>query len=323
LFIVEKPGTILIHLNGELLPTPFLNIRSLINSRDFERGLLGLAFHPEYTQNGRFFVNYTDLSGDSVIASYQVSGDANIADPDSQQVLLTIPQPYANHNGGMLAFGPDGYLYIGVGDGGSGGDPQGNGQNPDTLLGKILRIDVNSTTPYAIPEGNSPTGRPEIWAHGLRNPWRFSFDRATGNLLIGDVGQNQWEEIHILPEGTPGGINLGWDYFEGTHVFEGSPPADKSFISPVIEYNHSGGNCSVTGGYVYRGSLPEWQGIYLYGDYCSGVIWGALANSDNTWKTQELFTSESGLASFGEDQDGELYSIFLHGEIFKLVQAAP
>ena len=210
-----------------------------------------------------------------------------------------------------------------MGDGGSGGDPQGNAQNPDTLLGKMLRIDVDGGTPYAIPEGNSPTGRPEIWAHGLRNPWRFSFDRATGDLLIGDVGQNQWEEIHILPAGTPGGINLGWDYFEGTHAFEGNPPDGISFISPVIEYSHSGGNCSVTGGYVYRGSLPELQGIYLYSDYCTGIIWGALANPDGIWQTEELFPSESGMASFGEDQEGGLYGIFLGGNVYQLVNSTP
>ena len=224
LFIVEKPGTIQIYQNGELLPTSFLNIASQINSSDYERGLLGLAFHPDYTHNGRFFVNYTNLSGDTVVSSFQVSADADIADPSSEQILLTISQPYANHNGGMIAFGPDGYLYIGMGDGGSAGDPQGNAQNPESLLGKMLRIDVDKGTPYAIPEGNSPTGHPEIWAHGVRNPWRFSFDRATGDLFIGDVGQNQWEEIHILPAGILGGINLGWDYYEGTHEFEGTPP---------------------------------------------------------------------------------------------------
>ncbi|MBN2045742.1 MAG: PQQ-dependent sugar dehydrogenase [Anaerolineales bacterium] len=323
LFIVEKPGTILIIQNGELLPAPFLNISNLVNSRDFERGLLGLAFHPDYTQNGRFYVNYTNLNGDTVVSSFQVSENANIANPDSQQILMTISQPYANHNGGMIAFGPDGYLYIGMGDGGSGGDPQGNAQNPDTLLGKILRIDVDSGTPYAIPEGNSPIGRPEIWALGLRNPWRFSFDQATGDLLIGDVGQNQWEEIHILPVGILGGINLGWDYYEGTHPFEGSPPEGAGFISPVIEYKHSGGNCSVTGGYVYRGSLPEWQGIYLYGDYCSGVIWGALASSDGSWQTKQLFSTESELTSFGQDQDGALYALYRGGKVIKLVAGMP
>jgi len=323
LFIVEKPGTIRIYHNEQLLPTPFLDLSNLINSRDSERGLLGLAFHPNYPQEGRFFVNYTGLNGDTVVASLQVSPDLNIADPNSLKILLTISQPYANHNGGMIAFSPDGYLYIGMGDGGSGGDPQGNAQNPDSLLGKILRIDVDSDTPYAIPEGNSPTGQPEIWAHGVRNPWRFSFDRATGDLFIGDVGQNQWEEIHILPAGILGGINLGWDYLEGSHEFEGTPPANIDFISPVIEYRHGGGNCSVSGGYVYRGSLPDWQGVYLYGDYCSGIIWGALASPDGTWQTTELFSTNLNLSSFGEDQEGELYAVFLNGEIHKLIETTP
>jgi len=323
LFIIEKPGTIRILQDGELLPTPFLNIVGQVDSEKSERGLLGLAFHPNYAENGRFFIDYTDLNGNTVIAGLQVSADPNIADPDSQQILLTITQPYANHNGGMIAFGPDSYLYIGMGDGGSGGDPQGNAQNPDSLLGKILRIDVDSASPYGIPEGNSPTGRPEIWALGLRNPWRFSFDRATGDLFIGDVGQNQWEEIDILPAGILGGINLGWNYIEGTHSYEGTPPAGVEFISPVIEYQHGGGSCSVTGGYVYRGSLPEWQGIYLYGDYCTGKIWGALANPDGTWQTTELFATNLNLVSFGEDQAGELYAVFLNGEIHKLLTGMP
>ncbi len=323
LFIIEKPGKIRILQNGELLPTPFLNIVSQVDSEKSERGLLGLAFHPDYLQNGRFFINYTDLNGNTVVAGLHVSADPNIADSDSQQILLAITQPYANHNGGMIAFGPDGYLYIGMGDGGSGGDPQVNAQNPDSLLGKILRIDVDSASPYGIPEGNSPTGQPEIWAYGVRNPWRFSFDRVTGDLFIGDVGQNQWEEIHILPAGILGGINLGWNYIEGTHSFEGTPPTGVEFISPVIEYQHGGGNCSVTGGYVYRGSLPEWQGIYLYGDYCTGKIWGALASPDGTWQTTELFSTNLNLVSFGEDQDGELYAVFLNGEIHKLLGSKP
>jgi len=321
IFVIEKAGRILIFQDGVQLEEPFLDIVQQVSSRDSERGLLGLAFHPEYAENGLFFINYTDLNGDTVIARYRVSDDKNQADPNSQQVLLNIGQPYGNHNGGMIAFGPDGYLYIGMGDGGAGGDPQGYAQNPNTLLGKMLRIDVDSGTPYSIPAGNAPNGRPEIWALGLRNPWRFSFDRSTGDLLVADVGQNQWEEINILPANLPGGLNLGWDYYEATHAFEGTPPEGADFIFPVIEYQHSGRNCSVTGGYTYRGTqLPDWQGVYLYGDYCSGTVWGAIPDADGKWETVQLFRLEAAIASFGEDENGELYLLDLSGKIFKLTQ---
>jgi glucose/arabinose dehydrogenase len=318
-FVVEKTGRIQIFQDGTALSEPFLDIVQLVNSRDSERGLLGLAFHPKYAENGLFYVNYTNLNGDTVVARYQVSADKDRADANSQQVLLTVAQPYPNHNGGMIAFGPDGYLYVGMGDGGSGGDPQGNAQNPNTLLGKILRIDVDGGTPYSIPAGNAPGGLAEIWALGLRNPWRFSFDRLTGDLLIGDVGQNQWEEIDILPGGILGGSNLGWDYYEGTHTYEGNPPAGTSLIFPVIEYPHNGGKCSVTGGYTYRGTqFPDWQGVYLYGDYCAGLVWGAIPDANGNWQTAELFKVQAALASFGEDESGELYLLDLNGSIYKL-----
>jgi glucose/arabinose dehydrogenase len=252
-----------------------------------------------------------------------VSSDPRIADPNSEVILLQVEQPYANHNGGGLTFGPDGYLYIGLGDGGSGGDPQGNAQNYLTLLGKMLRIDVDNGTPYAIPQDNpyialsSRLG--QIWATGLRNPWRFSFDRLTGDLYIGDVGQNQWEEINFLPAGAPGGANFGWDYFEGFHSYEGAPAADLELVSPIIEYRHSGGSCSVTGGYVYRGqALPEWFGVYLFGDYCSGIVWGAIQNSDGSWQTEMLFNLPYSISSFGEDEDGELYLVDFNGSIYRL-----
>jgi len=321
IFVIEKIGRILIYQDGIQMDEPFLDIVQLVNSRDSERGLLGLAFHPDYAENGQFFINYTDLNGNTVVARHQVSDDANRADPNSQEVLLNIGQPYGNHNGGMIAFGPDGYLYIGMGDGGSAGDPQGNAQNPNTLLGKMLRIDVDSGTPYSIPAGNAPGGLPEIWALGLRNPWRFSFDRLTGDLLIGDVGQNQWEEINILPAGLPGGINLGWDYYEATHAYESTPAEGYNFIFPVIEYQHSGGNCSVTGGYTYRGmQFPDWQGVYLYGDYCSGTVWGAITGADGEWQTTQLFKIQAAIASFGEDESGELYILDLSGRILKLTR---
>ncbi len=317
LFIVEQAGRILVYQNGRVSPTPFLNIIDEVGSSGNEQGLLGLAFHPQYMQNGFFYVNYTDRNGNTVIARFQVSSDPNVADPASETALLHVEQPYENHNGGVLAFGPDGYLYAGLGDGGSGGDPQGNGQNTGVLLGKILRLDANSGDPYAVPADN-PFGN-EVWAYGLRNPWRFSFDRATGEFWIGDVGQGAWEEIDYLPAGSPGGANFGWNYMEGNHEYEGSVP--QGLTPPVAEYSHSEGGCSVTGGYVYRGAeLPEWQGIYLYGDYCSGIIWG-LIRSGGGWQSQVLF-SQTGMniSSFGVDEAGELYIADLQGSILRLTR---
>jgi glucose/arabinose dehydrogenase len=314
LFVIEKPGRIRIIENNQLLETPFLVITDRVGSNCNEQGLLGLAFHPRYQENGRFFVNYTDTSGgDTVIARFQVSSDPNVADPNSEVQLLGIDQPFPNHNGGVLAFGPDGYLYAGLGDGGSQGDPNGNAQNTSVLLGKILRIDVDSAEPYAIPSDN-PFGN-EVWAYGFRNPWRFSFDRTTGDLYIGDVGQNQWEEIDFLPAGSPGGANFGWDHREGAHDYEGGGP--EGMIDPVAEYSHPEGGCSVTGSYVYRGSMPEWQGIYLYGDYCTGMIWG-LIQVDGGWQTQLLFDVDATITSFGQDEQGEIYMISDNGGIFRL-----
>jgi glucose/arabinose dehydrogenase len=314
LFIIEKPGRIRIIENDQLLETPFLDITDRVGSNGNEQGLLGLAFHPRYQENGSFFVNYTSTSGgDTVIARFQVSSDPNVADPNSEVQLLGIDQPFANHNGGVLAFGPDGYLYAGLGDGGSQGDPNGNAQNTGVLLGKILRIDVDSAEPYAVPADN-PFGN-EVWAYGFRNPWRFSFDRTTGDLYIGDVGQNQWEEIDFLPAGAPGGANFGWDHREGAHDYEGGGP--EGMIDPVAEYSHPEGGCSVTGGYVYRGSMPEWQGIYIYGDYCTGMIWG-LIQADGGWQTQLLFDVDVTITSFGQDEQGEVYMISDNGGIFRL-----
>jgi len=314
LFVIEKSGRIRIIDNNQLLETPFLDITDRVGSNGNEQGLLGLAFHPRYQENGRFFVNYTDTSGgDTVIARFQVSSDPNVADPNSEAQLLGVDQPFANHNGGVLAFGPDAYLYAGLGDGGSQGDPNGNAQNTGVLLGKILRIDVDSAEPYAIPSDN-PFGN-EVWAYGFRNPWRFSFDQATGDLYIGDVGQNQWEEIDFLPAGSPGGANFGWDHREGAHDYEGGGP--EGMIDPVAEYSHPEGGCSVTGGYVYRGSMPEWQGIYLYGDYCTGIIWG-LIQTDGGWQTQLLFDVDVTITSFGQDKQGEIYLISDNGGIFRL-----
>ena len=315
LFVIEKPGRIRILENDQLVDTPFLDITDRVGSGGNEQGLLGLAFHPQYAQNGRFFVNYTDKSGKDTIARFQVSSDPNVADPNSEVKLLSIDDPFPNHNGGVLAFGPDGYLYAGLGDGGSAGDPFGNGQNTKALLGKILRLDVDSAEPYAVPADN-PFGN-EVWAYGLRNPWRFSFDKSTGDLYIGDVGQNAWEEIDFLPAGSPGGTNFGWNFREGAHDYKGGGPA--GMLDPVAEYSHQEGGCSVTGGYVYRGSMSEWNGIYLYADYCSGLMWG-LINSNGTWQSQPLFDLDVTITSFGQDTAGELYILSDSGGVFRLVR---
>ena len=315
LFVIEKVGRIRIIENDQLIDTPFLDISERVGSDGNEQGLLGLAFHPKYQENGRFFVNYTDTSGDTVIARFQVSDDPNVADSASEVKLLGLDQPFPNHNGGVLVFGPDGYLYAGLGDGGAAGDPRGNAQNTEVLLGKILRLDVDSAEPYAVPTDN-PFGD-EIWVYGLRNPWRLSFDKATGDLYIGDVGQGDWEEIDFLAAGSPGGANFGWDFREGAHDFEGGGP--EGMIDPVAEYSHPEGGCSVTGGYVYRGSMPEWNGIYLYGDYCTGMIWG-LIQIDGGWQNQLLFDLDLTLTSFGQDETGELYLVSDSGEILRLVQ---
>jgi len=319
LFIIEKVGRIRIFQDGQLLDAPYLNITDRIGSGGNEQGLLGLAFHPDYEVNGLFFVNYTDINGNTVIARYRVTGDPNVADPTGEVVLLRLIQPFRNHNGGVLAFGPDGYLYIGLGDGGSAGDPQGNGQSLETWLGKILRIDVNTTdAPYSIPSDNpfNDIQLSEIWAYGLRNPWRMSFDSLTGDLYIGDVGQNQWEEIDYVSAGTSGGKNFGWDYFEGTHPYEGSPPQGAQLVPPVAEYSHSQG-CSVTGGYVYRGAMPEWNGVYLYGDYCTGFIWG-LIHAGDSWQSQLLYSGVGPITSFGQDATGEVYLVLDSGQILRL-----
>lgn len=322
LFVVGQQGVIWVFANGEVLPKFFLDIRERVGSEGNEQGLLGLAFHPQYEQNGYFYINYTDVNGDTVVARFEVSTDPNRAEAGSQEILLRVGQPYSNHNGGHLEFGPEGYLYIGLGDGGSAGDPQGNGQSVNTLLGSLLRIDVDGGQPYAIPPDNpfaNGGGRSEIWAYGLRNPWRFSFDSLTNDLYIADVGQNKWEEINFLPEGTPGGANFGWDYFEGNHPYQGEPPAGLNTILPVAEYDHSRGGCSVTGGGVYRGeSLPEWQGVYFYGDFCSGEIFGLVQLSNGQWQSELLYDLPILITSFGFDEQGEFYVLGRGGGLYML-----
>ena len=332
LFVVEQSGAIRVIKDGEVLGQPFLDVSGLISRQALEgdyteRGLLGLAFHPNYAENGLFYINYTDLNGHSVISRYTVSADdPDRADATSTTPLLYVEQPYANHNGGHMAFGPDGYLYISLGDGGSGGDPQGHGQNLATLLGAILRVDVDVPDGYAIPADNPfvdrEGARPEIWAWGLRNVWRFSFDRATGDLYLADVGQNQWEEINFQLADSAGGENYGWNAFEGTHVYSGQPAAS-DVVAPVLEYNHSNGRCSVTGGYVYRGErISPLQGAYLYGDWCSGTIWSATPGVESVWEAFVPLESGRSISSFGEDEAGELYLVDYSGEVLRLEPAA-
>ena len=320
LFVLERAGTIRIVANGSVLREPFLDIRSLIRSSGQEQGLLGLAFHPRYRENGRFFVYYTaTANGENTIAEYRVSGDSNRADANSGSVLLAIPDFAANHNGGMLAFGPDGYLYAGTGDGGGGGDPQRTAQDLDALLGKLLRLDVDRGRPYSIPPDNpfvSRNGaRQEIWAYGLRNPWRFSFDRATNDVWIGDVGQNAWEEVNFQPAGSRGGENYGWSIMEGTHCFRPRDGCDQDgLVLPVVEYSLGQGRCAVTGGYVYRGAAhTALTGAYYYGDYCTGQIWALHRDRESTWQNVQMLDTDLRISSFGEDQAGEVYLTDLAG----------
>ncbi len=318
LFVVEQAGLIRIVTGGELLPEPFLDIRDRVNADGSERGLLGLAFHPDYHSNGFFYVNYTGVGGTTHIARFSVGDDPNQANPSSEMDLLQVAQPYRNHNGGGLAFGPDGYLYIGLGDGGSAGDPQGNAQRVDTLLGKLLRLDVDSAQPYAIPSDNpfaNEAGRPEIWAYGLRNPWRFAFDFPTGQLFIGDVGQGEWEEIDWQYPGAPAPANYGWNLREGAHDYRGGEAPD--LVDPIAEYTHADG-CAVTGGGVVRDpGLPEWQGVYLYGDYCSGKIWGLLQGGGG-WHSGQLFDTPFSITSFGVDRAGAVYLADYAGALYRL-----
>ncbi len=328
LFVVEQTGRVWIVQDGERLPEPFMDISNLV-SQDVlnsysERGLLGLAFHPDYAENGTFFVHYSDGNGHTVIARYQAAAAApNMADLNSAEVIFTHQQPYFNHNGGQIEFGPDGYLYIGMGDGGSQGDPENRAQNPEVLLGKILRIDVDGDAPYAIPDDNPANGvnpelAPEVWALGLRNPYRFSFDRATGDLYIADVGQNQWEEINYQPADSAGGENYGWRVFEADQVYTNDPQPENP-VMPVAKYDHSQG-CSVTGGYVYRGAeLPELHGVYIYGDWCSGRMWATYRDSAGEWQTMDFAQTQMMLSGFGEDEQGELYALdYNGGGLFRL-----
>jgi len=330
LFIAEQTGRIRIARHDSLLAAVFLDLTSLITCCG-ERGLLGLAFHPQYASNGFFYVNYTDAAGDTRVVRYHVSANPDSADPASASLVLSQAQPFSNHNGGMLAFGPDGYLYIGLGDGGSGGDPQGNGQNPATWLGKMLRISVGAAAGYSVP-GNNPFiaqagTRPEIWSLGLRNPWRYSFDRLTGELYIGDVGQGQREEVDVEPAGS-GGRNYGWNVMEGDICFQ-SGCSGAGLTPPAHSYSHADG-CSVNGGYVYRGTrIPALRGHYFYADYCDGWVrsfrWsGGAATDHRDWPA---LAPGGAISSFGEDAAGELYVVRYGaagaGEIHRFIATSP
>jgi glucose/arabinose dehydrogenase len=326
LFVLEQAGRIRVVRGGRVLPEPFLDVSGRVSSGG-ERGLLGLAFAPSFATDGRFFVNYTDADGDTVVSEFRaVDPAADRADAASERVLLRIDQPFPNHNGGALAIGGDGLLWIATGDGGSGGDPLGNGQRLDTLLGKLLRIDPRPAAgaPYGIPADNPFVGRAgalgEIWAYGLRNPWRFSFDRATGDLWVGDVGQNAIEEVDRWPAGAPAGPNFGWNTMEASACFEPAEGCDTAgLVPPVVEYSHDLG-CAVTGGYVYRGrDVPSLAGTYVYGDYCSGTIWGLDAAAERP-TPRVLLQAGVALASLGEDEAGEIYVVDLRGgQLFRVV----
>jgi hypothetical protein len=326
LFVVEKTGGIRIVKDGVLLPDPFLDLSAQVSSGS-EQGLLGLAFDPDYATSGRFVVHYTDLGGNTALARFTVSADPDRADPASGQIILTASQPFENHNGGQVTFGPDGMLYLGLGDGGSGGDPGNRGQDLSDLLGSILRIDVRAGDPYTVPPDNpftaQPDARPEVWSFGLRNPWRFSFDRANGDLYIADVGQSQFEEIDVSPAASGAGrsVNYGWSIMEGMHCFHDAGCDQTGLTLPILEYNHTQG-CSVTGGYVYRGSaIPAIQGHYFYADLCQGWVRsfrhaGGVATEETAWPA--LSTGGS-IVSFGEDAAGELYILEAGGRVSRVV----
>jgi len=325
LFVVEQSGIIkVLNADGTINPTPFLNITGQVSTGN-EQGLLGLAFHPNYASNGYFYTNHTNTSGNTVITRYSVdSTNPNMANASSATLLLTIAQPYANHNGGTLKFGPDGYLYIGMGDGGSGGDPENRAQNINELLGKMLRIDVNSGSPYSIPADNpyaGIAGADEIWAIGLRNPWKFSFDKTTGNLWIADVGQDNIEEINVAPA-TQAGLNYGWRCYEGDDAYNTAGcPSQTSIKFPLKTINHSTGACSVTGGYVYNGAAyPNFKGLYFFTDYCNPQI--GMMTSSGTLTYSQAFSGNN-FSTFGEDKNGELYiADITNGSIFKIIDTS-
>ena len=323
LFVVEQAGRIRVMKNGHTLPVPFLDIASSVSSGG-ERGMLSMAFHPEYRTNGWFFVNYTDRNGDTHIERFKVSSNPDVADARSARLILKVDQPYSNHNGGLVMFGPDGMLYIGMGDGGSGGDPHGNGQNPRALLGKMLRINVSRAEPYTIPVGNpfanGVSGAPEVWATGMRNPWRFAFDRVAGMLYIADVGQDRTEEVDVVPANRPG-VNYGWNIMEGKRCYRTAGCNREGLEMPAVAYDHGSGVCSVIGGYVYRGRrIPQIVGTYFYSDYCTGWLRSFRYENGSAIDLRSWTMEDIGnVVSFGEDSAGELYIVAENGKIYRFV----
>ena len=326
IFVAEQAGKIRIIRNNSVLPAPFLDLTEKVTASGSEQGLFSVAFPPGYAEKGYFYVNYTSKpDGSTIIARYRLTDHVDMADPLSEEIIITIAQPFANHNGGQIAFGPDGFLYIGMGDGGSGGDPLNNAQNPASLLGKMLRVDTESGSGgYAVPPSNPFAGnsgyRGEIWSLGLRNPWRFSFDQASGDLYIADVGQNAREEINFQGGSGSGGENYGWNIMEGSRCFRDPECSSEGLILPVAEYDHSAGDCSVTGGFVYRGDeFPQIRGTFFLGDYCSGRI-RALRRSGSSFEMESLLETNLRISTFGEDQAGNLYvADYSEGVIYKLI----
>jgi glucose/arabinose dehydrogenase len=325
LFVVEKSGTIRIVASGQTVTDAFLDISGSV-SNGGEQGLLSLAFHPDYSTNGYFYVCYTDLGGDTRVVRYTVSGDPNVADAGSDKLILTVGQPYGNHNGGLITFGSDGMLYIGLGDGGSAGDPDNNGQDLGTLLGSLLRIDVDGGDPYAIPSDNpfvaDASALDEIWAYGLRNPWRFSFDRVDGLIYIADVGQSTWEEVNVESATDPG-VNYGWRLMEGTSCFNQSNCNSSGLALPIVQYANGAEGCAVVGGYAYRGTaITGRDGTYFYSDNCSGWIRSFLLDAgEATGETQWDVGNIGSVLSFGEDGHGELYVLTGGGTVFRFIPA--
>jgi len=331
LFVVEQAGLVRLIRHDTLTTEIFLDLRaSVTNGGPAEQGLLSIAFHPNYATNGYMFASYTDHAGNTRVVRYHVSADPDSIDVASGDTILALPQPYSNHNGGLVTFGSDGYLYVGLGDGGGGGDPDSNGQDLSALLGKILRLDVNGSLPYQIPPSNPFVGqagaRGEIWAYGLRNPWRFSFDRTQHDLYIGDVGQNAREEVDYQPA-VSAGLNYGWNTMEGSQCYGGGTCNRTGLTLPIIDYPNPGDGCAVTGGYVYRGArLPAYVGTYFYADYCGGWIRsfkvvGGQVTAHRDWSNQLL--TNGNVSSFGEDARGELYVVIHGGGRLYRVVAAP
>lgn len=326
LFVVEKAGRIKIIQNGQVQGRLFLDITERVESAANERGLLGLAFHPDYAQNGTFVVGYTAKSpmGQVTYSSFQVSADPGRANQNSEKRIIAWPHARGNHNGGDVQFGPDGYLYLGTGDGGGGGDPDRNGQDGQTLLGKMLRLDIDTDKPYEVPADNPFVGdarfRDEIWALGLRNPWRYTFDSDTGDLYIADVGQGRWEEVDFQAAGDPGGQNYGWNIMEGAHCYNSATCNQDGLTLPVMELSHGDGHCSITGGYVYRGrAYPNLVGLFFFADYCSNILFAASRDESGAWRFAEVGRQANmRIQSFGQDADGELYVLGGNGRIMRL-----